>query len=153
MLFSARTRAPRSATRLESPWSAPIVLTAKAERRNARLRELSRSESHHQEETLILYPTLTSSFSQFHGARFFSTSDLRSGILTNRYGMEPVLPTPLSYPHPRRPWSVRSQGRDIAKEDQCAHVQNLDKYRTEAAQRYCDASEKLAKKSRYTQRS
>jgi hypothetical protein len=35
--------------------------------------------------------------------------------------------------------------RQIAKEDRRARVQNLDKYRTEAAQRYRDALEKLAK--------
>jgi hypothetical protein len=53
-----------------------------------------------------------------------------------QYGVEPVLPHASIVSS-----STTAPEREIAKEDR----QNLDKYRTEAAQRYRDALEKLAK--------
>jgi transposase InsO family protein len=57
-----------------------------------------------------------------------------------QYGVEPVLPHASIVSS-----STTALERQIAKEDQRARVQNLDKYRTEAAQRYRDALERLAK--------
>ena len=57
-----------------------------------------------------------------------------------QYSVEPVLPHASIISS-----STTALERDIAKEDRRARVQNLDKYRTDAAQRYRDALEKLAK--------
>jgi hypothetical protein len=57
-----------------------------------------------------------------------------------QYGVEPVLP------HTSIVTAPSSQlEREIAKQDRRTRVQNLDKHRTEAAERYRNALEKLAK--------